>query len=257
MSSQADGWTPLAGGSVNTVARKGNVVRRELSAASPAVHQLLKYLKSQHLTQIPHLLGTDDKYEYLCFIPGKTLTRPWRAAIKTDAWLVQLGDWLRRYHAAVTGFRLQGNARFAWGSEKAEPDMIVCHGDLGPWNYIEQGGALVAVIDWDLAHYGHRLDDVAEIALESVPLRPILENTMGKDVPRGVLEQRLATFCAAYGKVTPDDVLRHLPHYLNKVIAQVRERADEGVEPFVSFIQRGTVEELERDKAYVEAVWAR
>ena len=256
MNSKEDDWTLLAGGSVNTVARQGNVVRRELSAASPAVHQLLGYLKSQHLTQIPHLLGTDDTHEYLRFIPGKTLTRPWRAAIKTDAWLAQLGDWLWRYHATVAGFRLQGDARFAWGPEVAEPDMIVCHGDLGPWNYVERRGELVAVIDWDLAHYGYKLDDVAEVALESVPLRPNLETTMGKDTPREVLEQRLAAFCSSYG-TQPDDVLRHLPNYLNKVIAQVREAADRGVEPFVSFVRRGTVEELERDKAYVEAVWVR
>jgi len=255
MVSKENDWTPLAGGSVNTVARKGNVVRRELSAASPAVHQVLGYLKSQNLTRVPHLLGTDETYEYLHFIPGETLTRPWRAAIKTDAWLAQLGDWLRRYHTAIAGFRLQEDARFAWGPATVEPDMIVCHGDLGPWNYVERGGALVAVIDWDLAHYGHRLDDVAEIALESVPLRPNLESTIGKGTPRGVLEQRLASFCEAYGGVEPNDVLHYLPNYLNKVIAQVREAADEGVEPFVSFVQRGTVGELERDKAYVEAAW--
>ena len=256
MTSDKNDWTPLTGGSVNTVARKDNVVRRELSAASPAVHQVLRWLEFQHLEQIPHLLGTDETYEYLHFIPGETLTRPWRVAIKTDSWLTQIGEWLRRYHTAIAGFRLQGDARFAWGPGAAEPDMIVCHGDLGPWNCVERGGELAAVIDWDLAHYGYRLDDVAEFALESVPLRPILKNTMGEDTSRVVLEQRLATFCSAYG-VQPGDVLRHLPRYLSKVIAQVQEAADQGDEPFVSFMQRGTVEELERDKAFVESVWLR
>ena len=249
-----DGWTPLHGGSVNTVALKDGVVRRELSAASPAVHQVLSYLKSQHLTQIPHLLGKDETFEYLRFIPGETLTRPWRAAIKTDAWLTQVGSWLRRYHATIAGFRLRGDAHFAWGPATAEPDMIVCHGDLGPWNCVEQAEKLVAVIDWDLAHYGYRLDDVAEFALESVPLRPILRDTMGADTSRAVLEQRLATFCSAYG-VQPDEVLRHLPNYLSKVITQIQETADRDIEPFISFVQRGTVEELERDKAFIASVW--
>ena len=255
MSSNENGWTPLHGGSVNTVARRGNVVRRELSAASPAVHQVLRWLESQHLNQIPHLLGTAEKYEYLRFIPGETLTRPWRPAIKTDAWLTQIGSWLRRYHTTITSFRLQGDARFAWGPLNAEPDMIVCHGDLGPWNCLERGGELTAVIDWDLAHYGYKLDDVAEFALESVPLRPILRDTMGAGTSRAVLEQRLATFCAAYGSVQPDDVLRHLPDYLGKIIAQVEEQAEKGVEPFFSFVRGGVVGELERDKAFIESAW--
>ena len=255
MTSSNDEWTPLAGGSVNTVALKNGVVRRELSAASPAVHQVLGWLESQHLNQIPHLLGKDEKYEYLRFIPGKTLTRPWRAAIKTDAWLTQIGSWLRRYHTTIAGFRLQENTRFVWGPATAEPDMIVCHGDLGPWNCVEQAEKLVAVIDWDLAHYGYKLDDVAEFALESVPLRPILRDTMGAGTSRAVLEQRLATFCAAYGSVQPDDVLRHLPDYLGKIIAQVEEQAEKGVEPFFSFVRGGVVGELERDKAFIESAW--
>ncbi|MDH6235607.1 phosphotransferase [Cryobacterium sp. CG_9.6] len=50
--------------------------------------------------------------------------------------------------------------------------MLVNHGDLGPWNTLHDGFHLTGVIDWDLARFGSPLDDLAQIALEAVPLKP-------------------------------------------------------------------------------------
>lgn len=106
-------WIPLRGGHVNTVARRGQVVRRQKSAASPAVHELLRHLETRGLPLAPRLLGQGEAHEYLGYLPGEAVFRPWPEAVLTDAWLADLGRWLKTYHGAVAGFRTE--AAFAWG----------------------------------------------------------------------------------------------------------------------------------------------
>ena len=248
-------WLQLRGGNVNTVARKGDVVRRRTSPASPAVHQLLAWLHAQNFHRVPELTHLTETHEFLTYLPGQAVFRPWPEEVKTDAWMAQLGDWLRQYHGAVTDFRAQGGAGFLWGPTDPEPGMVVCHGDLGPWNCIRQDTDLVGVIDWDLARYGDPLDDLAELALEAVPLRPNVESTMGPDTAKTDLLRRLKTLCEAYGTATPDEVLNHVPDYLTKIIRDTETQAERGVEPFVSFRAGGILAELEKDKAFVLTEW--
>lgn len=250
-----DGWIPLHGGNVNTVARKDEIVRRQTGPASPAVHQLLAWLHSRKLQQIPRLLEVTGNQEFLTFLPGKPVFRPWPEEVKTGRWMAQLGDWLQRYHHAVEGFRLQDNAAFSWGPADPEPGMVVCHGDLGPWNCLQQKGALTGIIDWDLAHYGDPIDDVAEVALEAVPLHPRMEGTMGTGTPDSVLWARLELFCEAYSSIQPSSVVRHIPTYLARIAQDTRDQAERGTEPFVSFVEGGIARDLEQDKAYVLAKW--
>ena len=214
MMNSGDGWTPLRGGNVNTVSRRGEVVRRELSAASGAVHQVLQHLEARALPLVPRLLGQDAQHEYLTYLPGAPVLRPWPDAERGrgEAWLTDLGGWLRAYHDAVRGFKVE-NAAFIWGPDEPSEGMLVTHGDLGPWNCLHRDGRLTGVIDWDLARYGDPLDDVAELAFEAVPLHGRLSETVGEEVKKASLEARLGTFCRAYG-VPPDTVLHHAPVYL-------------------------------------------
>jgi aminoglycoside phosphotransferase (APT) family kinase protein len=77
----------------------------------------------------------------------------------------------------------------------------VCHGDLGPWNFLEKDGRLTGVIDWDLAHFGQSLDDLASTPIEMVPLRMPIEGNMGNDVPRPLLMNHLEKLLDACGEV--------------------------------------------------------
>ena len=246
-----DNWTPLTGGNVNTVAQRGEVVRRQLSAASPAVHELLRHLEQLEVPLTPRLQSSDEKYEYLNFLPGKAVFRPWPAAVLSDAWLTDLGAWLRTYHGAVRGFRVQGT--FLWGPSEPAHEMVICHGDLGPWNCLQQGGRLSGVIDWDSARYGHPFDDVAELALEAVPLHNRLKDTSG-EVSKSVLTARLSAFCQAYG-VAVQEVLEHIPVYLQMVIDDTLELAVRGREPFAAFERGGIVTELETDLQAYRRTW--
>jgi len=121
--------------------------------------------------------------------------RPWPDAVRGrgEAWLTDLGGWLRGYHDAVRGFRVKG-APFLWGPVEPDEKMLVTHGDLGPWNLLHLSGRLTGVIDWDLARYGNPLDDVVELALEALPLHRRHEETL-IEAERELLEARLALFC--------------------------------------------------------------
>ena len=175
-------WTSLIGGNVNSVAVKDNIVRRKLTEVSPAIHQLLQYLEIKNFQCVPRLLDRDDEYEYLSYFPGEPIFRPWCDVIKTDEFIAQLGEWLKNYHSVVADFRLTDDVHFNWGFTFPESDMIVCHGDLGPWNCIQQNGKFKGIIDWDLARYGYAIDNVAELVFEFIPFQPNLQEITGDEV---------------------------------------------------------------------------
>jgi hypothetical protein len=250
----SDHWILLPGGSVNTVAIKDNVVRRQLTSVSPAIHQLLEYLEAKNFPYIPRLINCDERHEYLSYLPGKTIPRPWSNAIKTDDFIRQLGKWLRDYHEVITDFRLQGDVQFNWGVTRPEPEMIVCHGDLGPWNCIEQDGKLQGIIDWDLAHYGYIMDNIAEFVFEFIPIHPHLSETIGQ-VSDEILLKRLEVFCEAYGQIKPYAILEHIPVYLTCMNTDLRNRAKLGVEPFVDFVARGIADKLDKHRNFVILHW--
>ena len=56
--------------------------------------------------------------------------------------------------------------------EHAMPDpdgpVVLVHGDAGPGNFLFQHGALTAVIDWELAHLGDPMEDIAWLSMRCV-----------------------------------------------------------------------------------------
>ncbi|MDJ0588481.1 MAG: aminoglycoside phosphotransferase family protein [Pleurocapsa sp. MO_226.B13] len=250
----ANNWTPLEGGCVNIVAFKDNIVRRKLTSVSPAIHKLLKHLEARNLAGVPRLIDWDENYEYLTYIPGKPIFRPWCDAIKSDRFITSVGKWLKDYHHVIADFRLQGDVRFNWGVKSPEPEMIVCHGDLGPWNCIQLNGEFKGIIDWDLAHYGYAIDDVAEFAFTFIPICPYSSETIAHISDLDKLK-RLTVFCEAYQKIQPDEILAHIPIYLTRMNADLRKQASLGIEPFVSFVDRGIADKLDEDKVWIESYW--
>ncbi|WP_329150559.1 aminoglycoside phosphotransferase family protein [Streptomyces niveus] len=67
----------------------------------------------------------------------------------------------------------QPSAQAVWCDPDARwrPGQIMPHGDLTSWNSVWVDDRLVGVIDWDLAIPGEALDDLAQLAWYSVPLR--------------------------------------------------------------------------------------
>jgi hypothetical protein len=161
-----DSGQSLPGGFLSAVTRVGDTVHRTPGPDAVFVHRLLAHLEAAGWTGAPRFHGLNaEGREILDFVPGRTGVEPAvRARVGEDAPLVALTRLVRELHDLTAGTALAG------GQE------VVCHHDLDPRNtvYQEQGGQLipVALVDWDLAAPGRRVQDVARILWQFLPLAP-------------------------------------------------------------------------------------
>jgi aminoglycoside phosphotransferase (APT) family kinase protein len=188
--------TILHGGDLNLVVRVGDTVRRPIGSWSPAVHALLRHFEAVGIDDAPRFLGVDDKgREVLSYVEGDAASAP---VPTDDEVVVELGRLLRRLHDAQHDFRRPPGA--AWQRYPGEPSSgeVVCHNDLFWTNIVFRGGRPVALIDWDLATPGSRLNDLGSAAAYWVPLR-VDEQARGWGVPTNRRRERLRLLCDAYG----------------------------------------------------------
>lgn len=50
----------------------------------------------------------------------------------------------------------------------APPEVVVCHGDAGAGNYLQDGSTVTGLVDWEMAHTGDPHDDLASVAVRAV-----------------------------------------------------------------------------------------
>ncbi len=191
---------PLAGGDVNVgenvVVRVGETVRRPIGAHTPAVHALLRHFEAAGVTGVPRVLGFDDKgREVLTYLEGRAASAPVPAA---DAFVFEVGAFLRRLHDAQATFRPRPDLRWQRMVGSPSTGEVVCHNDLFWPNLIADGETLVGLVDWDLAAPAPRLHDLASAANFWVALRPDDQCTAW-GIPVDRRGERLQILCDGYG----------------------------------------------------------
>jgi aminoglycoside phosphotransferase (APT) family kinase protein len=93
----------------------------------------------------------------------------------------------------VLTYALDWLHRNALGGNDEAPVLV--HGDIGPGNFLFDGSRVTALIDWELTHAGHPLEDLA----------CIIARTLG--VPFGDLRRHIATYGRLSGRpVDPDEL---------------------------------------------------
>jgi hypothetical protein len=141
---------PLVGGQASVgVVRVGSTVRRQPAANAEFAHRLLLFLEARRFGAAPRYLGTDETgREVLSFVDGWVPPN-----LEYSAWsegqLVAVARLLRRFHDVTNG------------SELAGLHETVRHGDVSPTNVVWRDGSPVALLDFDQAEPGARIDDVA------------------------------------------------------------------------------------------------
>ena len=82
------------------------------------------------------------------------------ARLNVEAWEAHIRRWaLRPYPLAEWGIRwLKANAPVA-------PRVAVVHGDYRTGNFLEQGGKITAILDWELVHLGDPHEDLGWASL--------------------------------------------------------------------------------------------
>ena len=180
---------PLGGGWVTEgVVRVGDTVRRPLSARSPFVHRFLVYLEQAGFGGAPRFLGIDEQgRESLTFVQGRALAE---ITTLSDKELRSATELLRSLHDASA----RAPDELRGGHE------TIIHGDAGTWNMIWRGDEAVALIDFDEARPGERLEELGYFAWKSLRLKPT-EVTVGEQA------RRLQVVSDAYGIPMDDDLL--------------------------------------------------
>lgn len=146
----------LTGGRITAgVVRVGDTVRRPRNSRADWIDQVLAYLEDADYPHAPRFLGIDGQgRDILTLVPGETTDHP--SQRQPGAYRLG-GRMLRSLHAATLGHRLINE----WPGARCDDAVCVLHGDPGAYNTIFQDGLPVALIDWDAAHPGNPVDDLA------------------------------------------------------------------------------------------------
>ena len=171
---------PLLGGDVTEgVVRKGNTVRRPVHANSPLVHALLRHLEQQGFDGSPRFLGIDgQRREVLTYVEGEVAGRPRPPWIADEGRLKSVARLVRRYDDAASTFIPPADAE----PEPRLPDPpgippappypreFIGHVDITPENVVFRDGQAKALIDFDLAKWATRADELFNVMLWWAPL---------------------------------------------------------------------------------------
>lgn len=232
----------LTGGTINSVVRVGDTVRRPAGPWTATIHALLRHVRARGFDLAPEPLGFDDAgREILSYIPGSTVgwSLPWPDPIRSDSLLVQVGAMTARYHRAVVDFRPAATIPWRTSPAALGDSELICHHDLAPYNVVVAGGSLNGIIDWDLAGPGSALSELAFVAWQWVPLHgPLVTRFMGWAHPPDRV-RRLHLLLDAYGlddrNAFIDDVIQRISY--NRGV-MIRKAAD-GDRAYQNLIQRG------------------
>lgn len=210
-------------GGTGGVWKVGRTVRRSTGPWTPAVHDLMRWLEAEGLGGVPRVQGFDDDgREVVTYIEGRGVQPD--AEVVLDDVLVGAVTWLREFHDLVESYRPEGPVQWRSGLRELGPDEIICHLDPGVYNWIIQSGQFVAMIDWDLAGPGRRIDDLAFLCWTALPL---YRETPLDDVARR-LDLVVDTY-AEFGPVTLLDAVAERMTTATERIAAGIERGDPGM----------------------------
>ncbi|MBM4383005.1 MAG: phosphotransferase family protein [Deltaproteobacteria bacterium] len=83
-----------------------------------------------------------------------------------DHALNELALWRRIFESRVKRPAPLARFAFAWLERNAPEasDTVLCHGDVGPGNFLHDGARVTALLDWEFAHVGDPMDDLGWLA---------------------------------------------------------------------------------------------
>lgn len=261
----------------------GRVVR-DAAPWTAAVHAWLRHCQDRGVQDVPAPLGVDvHGREAVTVVTGavtreagavpgaSAATRPgvalrppaprevdapedalpvgwWPEPLRTTDGLASVGRLLERLGAAAAGL---SPARRVWrgGPATLAAGEVVCHGDVGHANLVWQPGGQAALIDWEFAHPGPPLRDLAEAACWLVPLVGFDHERRGfaAEPDRRARLRALATA----GGTDVATLLAAVDHYLDAEVARVRRLGGLGIAPWDGFLAADQPAGFERVRTYL------
>ncbi|GAA2238333.1 aminoglycoside phosphotransferase family protein [Streptomyces amakusaensis] len=239
-------------GGVNSVIREGTRVIRPTGPWSPLVHGLLRHVRARGFTAAPAVHEvTDDGFEVLDFIPGEVSDYPATPAAASRTALESAARMLRAFHDSTAGYARTGEAE-PWMLPARNPAEVICHGDYGPHNCVLDGDRVIGVIDFDAAHPGPRIWDIALAVYRWAPLTaPANADGFGTTEEQAL---RARLFCDRYGlhPAGRAELLDTVVERLHAMVAFMRARAAAGDAAFASHLADGHHVQYLADAEYVK-----
>lgn len=218
------------------VVRVGDAVLRSRGPGSARVEQFLTLLERRGFAYAPRYLGiSTDGRQMLRYIPGDAGIHPLSAAVRSSTALRSAAEVLRRLHDAGEG-AVESMAG-GWMLPDVTPAEVVCHGDFAPYNCVFDGERVVGVIDFDAAHTGPRLRDIAYAVYRFAPLTdPRNEVAFGSLAEQAA---RARDFCDSYGLGDRSRLVDAVCERLRDLVGFMRSQAANGHHAFRKHLDDG------------------
>ncbi|MBK7894064.1 MAG: aminoglycoside phosphotransferase family protein [Candidatus Promineifilaceae bacterium] len=230
----------LQGGRKNKIGRIANTVHRPAGPWTQSVHALLRQVRAAGFTAVPHPLGFDEAgNEIVTFLAGDVCNYPLSAAAASQEALVSAAQLLRAYHEASRTFLAQNLESHTWLLPSQTPIEVICHGDFAPYNVVLNGRLAVGLIDFDTAHPGPRIWDIAYALYRWAPFtHPQNPDRLGN------LEtqiERARLFCDAYGFPVAQrhNLVEMMILRLETLVTYMQAEAQKGNEAFIANLADG------------------
>jgi Ser/Thr protein kinase RdoA (MazF antagonist) len=233
------------------ITRAADRVHRPAGPWTPTVHRLLAHLHEHRFVAAPEPIAVAGELETVSFIPGDAGEYPWTADIASEAALVTCARLLRNYHDVAATFPREPTD--VWSQAERWPVETICHGDFAPYNVIFDGRSAIGIIDFDTAHPGPRVWDVAAAVYRFAPFTT--GRVEGSTTP--TLDGRLARaveFCRAYGldQTGRERLVDTMIASLVSIVTTIESEAAAGNPKFISDLEHGHADLYRADVEYIE-----
>ncbi|MEV5576873.1 aminoglycoside phosphotransferase family protein [Spirillospora sp. NPDC052269] len=218
------------------VTRAGDVVFRSRGPGSAQVERFLAFLEREGFEYAPRFLGiSPDDRQMLSYVPGDAGDYPLPENLRGQATLRSAAEVLRRLHDVGSG--VAESVTGGWMLPDVHPAEVVCHGDFAPYNCVFDGERVTGVIDFDAAHTGPRLWDIAYAVYRFVPLadprNPVAFGTLQEQA------ERTRVFCDEYGLKDRSGLVDTVCARLHALIDFMRAEAAAGHAAFSRHLDEG------------------
>ncbi|MCB8980399.1 MAG: aminoglycoside phosphotransferase family protein [Ardenticatenaceae bacterium] len=230
----------LQGGRENKIARVANTVHRPAGPWTESVHALLRHVRAVGFTAVPEPLGFDDAgNEIVTFLAGEVCNYPLSAAAASEEALVSAAQLLRAYHEATRSFLAQNQESHTWQLPSQTPIEVICHGDYAPYNVVLNCRQAVGIIDFDTAHPGPRIWDIAYALYRWAPFHNQQNPDRLGDLETQIGRARL--FCEAYGLSVAQrhNLVDMMILRLETLVNHMQTEAQKGNEAFIANLADG------------------